>query len=44
MFKGLGGTSLINANVFMPADRQTLGMKLWPPEIRNNVQEFESCK
>ncbi|KAH8908597.1 FAD/NAD(P)-binding domain-containing protein [Coniochaeta sp. PMI_546] len=39
---GLGGTSLINANVFMPADRGTLGMKLWPPEIRNNVQDFES--
>ncbi|KAB5547347.1 hypothetical protein GE09DRAFT_1060862 [Coniochaeta sp. 2T2.1] len=38
---GLGGTSLINANVFMPADRQTLAMKMWPPEIRNNVQDFE---
>jgi hypothetical protein len=41
---GLGGTSLINANVFMPADEGTLGMKMWPPEIRNNIKEFKTCK
>ncbi|KAK3945806.1 cholesterol oxidase, partial [Diplogelasinospora grovesii] len=34
---GLGGTSLMNANVFMEADKGTLAMKAWPPEIRNNV-------
>ncbi|KAK0727899.1 hypothetical protein B0T26DRAFT_148745 [Lasiosphaeria miniovina] len=34
---GLGGTSLMNANVFMEADEKTLSMKAWPPEIRNNV-------
>ncbi|KAL2269710.1 hypothetical protein VTJ83DRAFT_1894 [Remersonia thermophila] len=33
---GLGGTSLINANVFMEADKETLAMKAWPPEIRED--------
>jgi hypothetical protein len=31
---GLGGTSLINANVFLRADDATLSMEEWPPEIR----------
>ncbi|OAA58964.1 glucose-methanol-choline oxidoreductase [Niveomyces insectorum RCEF 264] len=31
---GLGGTSLINANVFLRADEGTMGMKAWPPELR----------
>ncbi|KAL2197648.1 hypothetical protein P885DRAFT_35367 [Corynascus similis CBS 632.67] len=38
---GLGGTSLINANVFMEADKETLAMKAWPPEIRENVDELD---
>ncbi|KAL2131309.1 hypothetical protein VTI74DRAFT_5269 [Chaetomium olivicolor] len=38
---GLGGTSLINANVFMEVDKETLAMKAWPPEIRNNVDELD---
>ncbi|KID84137.1 cholesterol oxidase precursor [Metarhizium guizhouense ARSEF 977] len=33
---GLGGTSLINANVFLEADDATLSMDTWPPEIREN--------
>lgn len=33
---GLGGTSLMNANVFLEADDDTLAMKMWPQEIRNN--------
>ncbi|KAK2608900.1 hypothetical protein QQS21_002613 [Conoideocrella luteorostrata] len=33
---GLGGTSLINANVFLEADPATLSMDVWPPEIREN--------
>jgi nucleoid-associated protein YejK len=41
---GLGGTSLINANVFMEADKETLTMKAWPPEIRENVDELDKCK
>lgn len=41
---GLGGTSLINANVFMEADKETLAMKAWPPEIRGNVDEMDRCK
>ncbi|KAK4239136.1 cholesterol oxidase [Achaetomium macrosporum] len=38
---GLGGTSLINANVFMEADKETLAMKAWPPEIRDNVDVLD---
>ncbi|AEO62896.1 uncharacterized protein THITE_41229 [Thermothielavioides terrestris NRRL 8126] len=38
---GLGGTSLINANVFIEADKETLAMQDWPPEIRNNVDELD---
>lgn len=41
---GLGGTSLINANVFMEADKKTLAMKAWPPEIRGNVDVLDKCK
>ncbi len=41
---GLGGTSLINANVFMEADKETLGMRAWPPEIRGKVDEMDKCK
>ncbi|KAG8408450.1 hypothetical protein J3458_019485 [Metarhizium acridum] len=33
---GLGGTSLINANVFLEADERTLSMDTWPREIREN--------
>ncbi|KAK0636276.1 hypothetical protein B0T17DRAFT_503744 [Bombardia bombarda] len=38
---GLGGTSLINANVFMPADKGTLGMKAWPKEIRDDPHSLD---
>ncbi|KAK3905343.1 cholesterol oxidase, partial [Staphylotrichum tortipilum] len=38
---GLGGTSLINANVFMEADKETLAMRAWPPQIRENVDEMD---
>ncbi|KAK4669784.1 uncharacterized protein QC763_206010 [Podospora pseudopauciseta] len=38
---GLGGTSLINANVFMEADKQTLSMKPWPKEIRENPKGLD---
>ncbi|KAK5630834.1 hypothetical protein RRF57_006549 [Xylaria bambusicola] len=33
---GLGGTSLINANVFLEADEDALQLEQWPDEIRNN--------
>ncbi|KAI1259374.1 FAD/NAD(P)-binding domain-containing protein [Xylariaceae sp. FL1019] len=33
---GLGGTSLINANVFMEADEDALQLEQWPKEIREN--------
>ncbi|KAK5999103.1 hypothetical protein PT974_01492 [Cladobotryum mycophilum] len=38
---GLGGTSLINANVFLEADERLLSMDFWPPEIRNNPHELD---
>lgn len=37
---GLGGTSLINANVFMEADKDTLAMKAWPEEIREGLDRY----
>ncbi|KAI6085985.1 FAD/NAD(P)-binding domain-containing protein [Hypoxylon rubiginosum] len=33
---GLGGTSLMNANVYLEADDQTLQQEAWPQEIRDN--------
>ncbi|KAF9881347.1 glucose-methanol-choline oxidoreductase [Colletotrichum karsti] len=33
---GLGGTSLMNANVFLEADKGTLSMPIWPKAIREN--------
>ncbi|KUI63878.1 Cholesterol oxidase [Cytospora mali] len=33
---GLGGTSLMNANVFLEANHDSLSMKTWPEEIREN--------
>lgn len=31
---GLGGTSLLNANIFLETDADTLAMKVWPKELR----------
>ncbi|KFY80605.1 hypothetical protein V499_00576 [Pseudogymnoascus sp. VKM F-103] len=31
---GLGGTSLLNANVFLRTDDGTMGLHNWPPELR----------
>ncbi|KAF5524062.1 Cholesterol oxidase [Colletotrichum aenigma] len=33
---GLGGTSLMNANVFLEADEATLSMPIWPKAIRED--------
>ncbi|KAL7625697.1 hypothetical protein AAE478_004918 [Parahypoxylon ruwenzoriense] len=33
---GLGGTSLMNANVYLEADKDTLQLEAWPVEIRGN--------
>lgn len=33
---GLGGTSLLNANVFLEADHKTLEISRWPEEIRKD--------
>ncbi|CAN8095234.1 unnamed protein product [Discula destructiva] len=35
---GLGGTSLINANVFLEANHDTLRMNAWPQEIRKKPE------
>lgn len=39
---GLGGTSLINANVFLEADDATLKMESWPIEMRK--EELKPCE
>ncbi|CAG8962220.1 hypothetical protein HYFRA_00005273 [Hymenoscyphus fraxineus] len=33
---GLGGTSLLNANVFLEADNGTMNMDVWPEELRGD--------
>jgi choline dehydrogenase-like flavoprotein len=39
---GLGGTSLLNANVFLEADDGTMKLPCWPEEIRTNgLKELE---
>lgn len=44
-YPGLGGTSLINANVYLEADEQTLKQESWPREIRKDPKrEMEKCK
>jgi choline dehydrogenase-like flavoprotein len=40
---GLGGTSLLNANVFLPADHRTLSQDVFPPEIRNDPALLDKC-
>ncbi|KAJ7208655.1 hypothetical protein GGX14DRAFT_454051 [Mycena pura] len=39
---GLGGTSLLNANVFLECDRRTLELPAWPPEIRNDPSTLDA--
>jgi hypothetical protein len=34
--KGLGGTSLLNANVDLEADAKTFGMNVWPESMRKD--------
>lgn len=41
---GLGGTSLINANVYLEADKTTLKQQAWPKEIRDHPHELRKCK
>ena len=41
---GLGGTSLMNANVFMEADKGTLSLKAWPKEIREDPDGLDKCE
>ena len=31
---GLGGTSLLNANIFLEADKGTMGMESWPKDLQ----------
>ncbi|GME43003.1 glucose-methanol-choline oxidoreductase [Neofusicoccum parvum] len=39
--KGLGGTSLINANVFLECDKRTLALPAWPPELRKDPNALD---
>ncbi|KAF2477526.1 FAD/NAD(P)-binding domain-containing protein [Lindgomyces ingoldianus] len=38
---GLGGTSLINSNVYLRADPRTLQIRDWPPEIRTDPSSLD---
>ncbi|KAB2576368.1 Cholesterol oxidase [Lasiodiplodia theobromae] len=38
---GLGGTSLLNANVFLECDERTLQLGNWPKEIRHQPKELD---
>jgi choline dehydrogenase-like flavoprotein len=40
---GLGGTSLLNANVFLKADNRTLSQGVFPPEIRKDPGSLDKC-
>jgi hypothetical protein len=40
---GLGGTSLLNANVFLEADSRVLKMGVWPEELRGG-DAWEKCR
>jgi cholesterol oxidase len=40
---GLGGTSLINANVAVEPDRDEFGRRPWPRELRDNRGELDRC-
>lgn len=42
-FLALGGTSLINANVFLEADEDTLRLEPWPQEIRDDPKSLDQC-
>ncbi|KAF5309637.1 hypothetical protein D9758_019109 [Tetrapyrgos nigripes] len=39
--KGLGGTSLLNANVFLECDKRTLALSPWPSELRKNTDALD---
>jgi hypothetical protein len=39
----LGGTSLLNANVFLEADTRTLQLPYWPKEIREHPESLKKC-
>jgi choline dehydrogenase-like flavoprotein len=43
MGKGLGGTSLLNANVFLEAHPKILDMKIWPEELRGR-EAWRKCE
>ncbi|KAL3427916.1 Cholesterol oxidase 2 [Phlyctema vagabunda] len=41
---GLGGTSLLNANIFLETDADTMAMKAWPKELREEGELKEYYK
>lgn len=43
MGNGLGGTSLLNANVFLEATPAVLEMEVWPEELRG-MREWRKCE
>lgn len=41
---GLGGTSLVNSNVFLETEQDILKMGYWPPEIRDDPAGLNKCE
>jgi len=41
---GLGGTSLLNSNVFLKADKKSLKLSEWPAEIRKDPTVLDKCE
>lgn len=44
LVKGLGGTSLVNGNIYLEADRSTLAASAWPSEITGDPECLEKCE
>lgn len=41
---GLGGTSLVNGNIFLESDESTLAAPGWPSEITSNPECLDECE
>jgi choline dehydrogenase-like flavoprotein len=41
--KGLGGTSLLNANVFLEMDPSVMTFDMWPEELKKKKEDWDKC-
>lgn len=44
LVKGLGGTSLVNGNIYLEAHQSTLAASAWPSEITGDPECLEKCE